>query len=773
MGFYIIPGGGSGAGGAGDMTKAVYDSDDDGYVAAAESLNDGTDSLTISQIRQLFTSQLGDTGVISGLGVAYSGSGLVYDIGPGSFQIGGTTYTSSGGQVTLTAADATNPRIDLFVVNTDGTVDSVDGTAAASPVLPSHDAATQVVLTFAYVPATATVPPGVVVTSIYDEDNDWTTTESNASIVSDSTNNPRSGTKCIEITNASNGHNIVFDKGSTLDITNLSILPLWIRSKGAFGSRSLQLQWLNSANATRGSVVTITNNRFGFSDTNTTSYQLLVIPFSSFNLTSADVPRKLRIRVNGSGTFTGCYIDDITLQTSMQPVFVTGSVLPFSDSETILKNASDTSKQAKFDLSGLTTNTTRTLTLPNTNATLATNNTAETFSATKTFAGAAAASNPNLVNIQNTAQGVIGGLSIYNTLNQGTGSWNSSAYSQSALSSSGFFAWKLTWESGSGGRFVGVGYTSPANASRAYDGAGEPDGDEIDYYFFITTDATDASGSYQIRKASDNSTVVGATAFTQSTAKFEIRRSGTSVYFVVNNAIVYTVSGVSYDIHLKMLFNGGSGGETGSVAGINTVTSSQFSTAPQDQCIIVRPANAPTASLKVLDVQTYGTTTSVASIDAEGDAIVNNLTVSGSLSGGIKCKVQKSAANQTISNITNTSITFDAEVEDSTGMHDTGSNTNRITFATAGTYLLGAQVYWHNNSTGNRILNIFNNTGGIIAGSVIQAPGAGDFHVQQTCGYYVAAASDWAEVSVYQSSGGDLDVKNTAGYTHFWAVKIG
>ncbi len=39
------------AGSGGDMTKAVYDTDDDGIVNAAESVNDGTNSATAAEIK--------------------------------------------------------------------------------------------------------------------------------------------------------------------------------------------------------------------------------------------------------------------------------------------------------------------------------------------------------------------------------------------------------------------------------------------------------------------------------------------------------------------------------------------------------------------------------------------------------------------------------------------------------------------------------------------------------------------------------------------------
>lgn len=51
---------------------------------------------------------------------------------------------------------------------------------------------------------------------------------------------------------------------------------------------------------------------------------------------------------------------------------VLGTSLPVVDSLTLLKNSADGTKRAKFDLSGITTGTTRTITVPNVSSTMAT-----------------------------------------------------------------------------------------------------------------------------------------------------------------------------------------------------------------------------------------------------------------------------------------------------------------------------------------------------------------------------------------------------------------
>lgn len=64
-------------------------------------------------------------------------------------------YTVTGADVTIGAADATNPRFDLIVVNSSGALAVRAGTAAAAPKPPARTA-NDVVLAVVYVPATDT-----------------------------------------------------------------------------------------------------------------------------------------------------------------------------------------------------------------------------------------------------------------------------------------------------------------------------------------------------------------------------------------------------------------------------------------------------------------------------------------------------------------------------------------------------------------------------------------------------------------------------------------
>lgn len=93
------------------------------------------------------------TGVISGCAVtAQAIPDLTVAVAAGVVAVAGTRATVSAGNVTVIAADLTNPRFDLIAVDNAGTKSRVGGTAAANPVFPAIPA-NSVILAAVYVPA--------------------------------------------------------------------------------------------------------------------------------------------------------------------------------------------------------------------------------------------------------------------------------------------------------------------------------------------------------------------------------------------------------------------------------------------------------------------------------------------------------------------------------------------------------------------------------------------------------------------------------------------
>lgn len=251
--------------------------------------------------------------VLSGGGVAWTGTNFDYIISAADYLINGVEHTSAETPVTLAAADVTYDRIDVFYVDDAGLAGVITGTPADNPVAPTIDPATQLYLTFAYVVANST-EPDVTVENIYLENTEWTMTASGGTINVASTNNPYAGTKDIEATNAASGHLFTGVKPSgILAPGDYAALVFEIRSKATWPNpKAISIFFLNGA-ASVGSAATLKQGAFGFDSSNTTTYQQIVIPIAVFN-TGAGIIDRLRFQVIGGGGNIGWYIDNITLQ---------------------------------------------------------------------------------------------------------------------------------------------------------------------------------------------------------------------------------------------------------------------------------------------------------------------------------------------------------------------------------------------------------------------------------------------------------------------------
>lgn len=96
------------------------------------------------------------TGVVSGCAVSAQGSpDMTVAVAAGVVQSGGVELAVTAGNVTIAAADGTNPRFDLIVADSAGAKQRRGGTAAAAPVFPTPTAG-DVVLAAVYVPASDT-----------------------------------------------------------------------------------------------------------------------------------------------------------------------------------------------------------------------------------------------------------------------------------------------------------------------------------------------------------------------------------------------------------------------------------------------------------------------------------------------------------------------------------------------------------------------------------------------------------------------------------------
>lgn len=118
---------------------------------------------------------LAGTGVISGCAVTAQGSpDMTLAVAAGTVRVAGVPRaTVTAGNVTITTADATNPRFDLVVVSSTGVKSVTAGAPAATPAFPAIPA-NSVVLAAVYVPANDTA---IGTTQIIDKRVMLTTTQ--------------------------------------------------------------------------------------------------------------------------------------------------------------------------------------------------------------------------------------------------------------------------------------------------------------------------------------------------------------------------------------------------------------------------------------------------------------------------------------------------------------------------------------------------------------------------------------------------------------------
>ncbi|MFA4972675.1 MAG: hypothetical protein WC683_08675 [bacterium] len=144
------------------------------------------------------------------------------------------------------------------------------------------------------------------------------------------------------------------------------------------------------------------------------------------------------------------------------------------------------------------------------------------------------------------------------------------------------------------------------------------------------------------------------------------------------------------------------------------------------------------------------------------------VTVTGSILGtsAIGARVYNNA-DITIGNNSWTALTFNSERFDTDDIHSTSTNTSRLTAARTGTYLIFGSVHWADNATGRRILRIL--AGGTDTIARVEYAIVSSSTAMTISTVYRLLANNYVELSVYQSSGGDLNVK----YYGAWSPEFG
>lgn len=153
--------------------------------------------------------------------------------------------------------------------------------------------------------------------------------------------------------------------------------------------------------------------------------------------------------------------------------------------------------------------------------------------------------------------------------------------------------------------------------------------------------------------------------------------------------------------------------------------------------------------------------------EAQLDTLSDNITF---LAGPPRCRVFNSAAIS-VANATLQALTFNSERFDTDTMHSTAVNTARITFTTAGTYLVGGSATFAPAAGGTRRAAIVLLNGVTVLKQAELRPAVADTHVPVPPDLYAFSAGDYVELVAFQDSGGALDVKVIGNHSpEFWAI---
>ena len=135
-----------------------------------------------------------------------------------------------------------------------------------------------------------------------------------------------------------------------------------------------------------------------------------------------------------------------------------------------------------------------------------------------------------------------------------------------------------------------------------------------------------------------------------------------------------------------------------------------------------------------------------------------------------RCHVYDSS-NPTVNNTTVTKITFDTAVYNVGGMWSSGTNPDRITFPSAGQYLIFVHVRWPSNPNGFRFFRLDTAAVTGIRDATMNAISGDKTYMSQTFILDVAA-NDYILWQLYQNSGANLTPDNGANITYVVVQKI-
>lgn len=131
------------------------------------------------------------------------------------------------------------------------------------------------------------------------------------------------------------------------------------------------------------------------------------------------------------------------------------------------------------------------------------------------------------------------------------------------------------------------------------------------------------------------------------------------------------------------------------------------------------------------------------------------------------------SANISCNNAASTLLTLDSERFDTDTMHSTSVNTGRITFTTAGTYMVTGRAAFASGAGAYRELKLSLGAATTLDLDTRGVAGGGNYTTLIVSTLYAFTAGQYVELYAYQDSGGALNVVNVGNYSpEFSAVWV-
>ena len=269
------------------------------------------------------TNPSGDVGNFYNTGGVIHLENLDYRCWVNGFTINNVTYGDSlMRELTLNVGDATHPRKDVFAIDVSGASPNivvVEGTPAATPLEPSLDLTTQVMLGLREVPAGATTDPTASHEVIYDENIEWVNNYAQSGSDLDYTVDSFKGSKNIK-TVATTEDYFQWTKGSleTYATDESFIFALKNISFESNQNFRIQLKLINSSSSDYWLINLSVSElaKRGYISETVNNWQLVQIPLSEFQASSRSATQydRLEFRFFNAPSFN---IDWINVQSGV------------------------------------------------------------------------------------------------------------------------------------------------------------------------------------------------------------------------------------------------------------------------------------------------------------------------------------------------------------------------------------------------------------------------------------------------------------------------